>query len=81
MVGMVCDALKEAGEYDNSAIFILSDHGDFTGDYSVAEKAQNSFENCLVKVPLLIKPPKWEKADPGVSESLTELVDFYAEKS
>ncbi|MCI6467881.1 MAG: sulfatase-like hydrolase/transferase [Faecalicatena sp.] len=78
MVGMVCDALKEAGEYDNSAIFILSDHGDFTGDYSVAEKAQNSFENCLVKVPLLIKPPKWEKADPGVSESLTELVDFYA---
>lgn len=78
MVGLVCDALKEAGEYDNSAIFILSDHGDFTGDYDVTEKAQNSFEHCLTRVPLLIKPPKAEMVDPGVSESLTELIDFYA---
>ncbi|HHV10825.1 MAG TPA: sulfatase-like hydrolase/transferase [Clostridiales bacterium] len=78
MVGMVCDALKEAGEYDNSAIFILSDHGDFAGDYDLTEKAQNSFEHCLTRVPLLIKPPKGEKVDSGVSDSLTELIDFYA---
>ncbi|MBR3343162.1 MAG: sulfatase-like hydrolase/transferase [Solobacterium sp.] len=74
----VCDALKEAGEYDNSAIFFLSDHGDFDGDYGIPEKAQNCFEDCLTKVPFLIKPPKGEAIDPGISDSLVELVDFYA---
>ncbi|SDN21048.1 sulfatase-like hydrolase/transferase [Lachnospira pectinoschiza] len=75
----VCEALKEVGEYDNSAIFFFSDHGDFTGDYGLSEKAQNTFEDCLTKVPMLIKPPKdFGKIDPGVTDSLIELVDFYA---
>lgn len=74
----LCDALKEAGEYDNSAIFFFSDHGDFTGDYGIAEKAQNTFEDCLTNVPFLIKPPAGYQTDPGISDSLVELVDFYA---
>lgn len=74
----LCRALKEAGEYDNSAIFFLSDHGDFTGDYGISEKAQNTFEDCLTRVPLLIKPPADYSLDPGITYSLTELVDFYA---
>lgn len=78
MFGMVCDALKEAGEYDNSAIFFLSDHGDFTGDFGLPEKAQNCFEHCLTRVPLMIKPPRGEAVDAGVTQSLAELVDFYA---
>lgn len=78
LFGQITDALKQAGEYDNSAIFVLSDHGDFAGDYNLPEKAQNTFENCLTKVPLLIKPPKDEKADPGIADGITELVDFYA---
>ncbi len=78
MFGMVCDALKEAGMYDDSAIFVLSDHGDFAGDYNLPEKTQNTFEDCLVRVPLLIKPPKDCPVDPGVTDSITELIDFYA---
>lgn len=78
MFQKLCDALKEAGEYDNSAIFFLSDHGDYTGDYGLSEKAQNTFEDCLVRVPFLIKPPKGEPADVGVSDAMVELVDFYA---
>ena len=74
----LCDALKEAGEYDNSAIFFFSDHGDYTGDYGLTEKAQNSFEDCLTNVPFLVKPPKGAALDPGVSDALVELVDFYA---
>ena len=74
----LCNALKEAGEYDNSAIFFFSDHGDFAGDYGLAEKAQNTFEDCLTNVPFLIKPPKGYGIDPGISDSLVELVDFYA---
>ncbi len=78
MFRQLCEALKEAGEYDNSAIFFLSDHGDFTGDYGLPEKAQNSFPDCLTNVPLLIKPPKGFGVDAGISDSLVELVDFYA---
>lgn len=78
MFRKLCNALKEAGEYDNSAIFFFSDHGDYTGDYGISEKAQNSFPDCIVKVPLLIKPPICDKVDPGVTSGLTELVDFYA---
>lgn len=74
----LCGALKQAGIYDDCAIFFLSDHGDFAGDYGLPEKAQNCFEDCLVKVPLLVKPPKGEPLDPGISDSLVELVDFYA---
>ena len=78
MFRRLCDALKQAGEYDNSAIFFFSDHGDYTGDHGIAEKAQNAFEDCLVRVPLLVKPPKGFGVDPGVTDSMAELVDFYA---
>ena len=57
---------------------MLSDHGDFAGDYSIAEKAQNCFEDCLTHVPFLIKPPGDVDLDAGVSDSIVELVDFYA---
>lgn len=73
----LCDGLKEAGIYDDTAIFFLSDHGDYTGDYGIVEKAQNMMEDCLVRVPFLIKPPKDFGVDAGISDSMVELVDFY----
>ncbi len=78
LFGQLCQALKDAGIYDDSAIFFFSDHGDYTGDHGLVEKAQNCFEDCLTRVPLLIKPPKGEAVDPGVTRSMAELVDFYA---
>lgn len=74
--GKLVEALKEEGIYDDCAIFFLSDHGDFTGDFDLPEKAQNCFEDCLTRVPLLIKPPKNIPLDPGISNSMVELVDF-----
>lgn len=73
----LCGALREAGIYDDCLIFFFSDHGDFAGDYGLVEKAQSCFEDCLSRVPLLVKPPKAEAVDPGVTDSLAELVDFY----
>lgn len=78
MFARLCDALKEEGIYDDCAIFFFSDHGDYTGDYGLCEKAQNTFEDCLTKVPFLIKPPAWFDTDAGVADGLTELVDLYA---
>lgn len=76
--GKLVAALKEAGIYDDCLIVVLSDHGDYTGDYGISEKSQNTFEDCLTNVPLMVKPPKGTDMKPGVSMSLVELVDFYA---
>lgn len=76
--GKIVNALKKKGIYDDTAIFFLSDHGDFTGDYSLVEKAQNTFEDCLVRVPFIVKPPADYHVDAGINNNLTELIDFYA---
>lgn len=77
-LGILIQALKNKGIYDDTAIFIFSDHGDFTGDYGLVEKTQNTFEDVLVKVPLIIKPPKYIDIKPGICDGLVELIDFPA---
>jgi len=76
--GMVVTALKQAGIYDDTAIFFFSDHGDFAGDYGLVEKTNNTFEDCLTRVPFIIKPPAQMHVQPGVHDALVELVDFPA---
>ena len=76
--GMLMDALKSAGLYDDTAVFMFSDHGDFAGDYGLVEKNQNTFEDCLSGVPFIIKPPAWIDVKPRVTGALVELIDFPA---
>jgi len=76
--GLVLDALREAGLYDETAVFFFSDHGDFTGDYGLVEKTQNTFEDCLTRVPLLIKPPVGVPITPRITDALVELIDIPA---
>lgn len=78
LVGKVIKALKDSGQYDNTAIFFFSDHGDFTGDYGLVEKAQNLFPDCLVNVPFIVKPPKNYPVCNGINNNPVELIDFYA---
>ena len=76
--GRLVDALKEEGIYDNTAIIVVSDHGDYTGDYGIVEKCQNCFPDCLTNVPFIIKPPAGITADAGINDSLAELTDLCA---
>ncbi len=76
--GLLVAALREAGCYDQTALFCFADHGDFTGDYGLVEKTQNTFEDCLTRVPLVVKPPVDVACRPGVNDALVELVDFPA---
>ena len=76
--GMLLDTLFEMGMYNDSAIFLFSDHGDFTGDYGLVEKTQNTFEDCLSRVPFVVKPPDGVPVQPRVSDALVELIDFPA---
>jgi len=76
--GMIVDALKSAGLYDNTVIFFFSDHGDYTGDYRMVEKMQNTFEDCLTRVPFICKPPASVSAKAGIRNCLAELIDVPA---
>jgi len=76
--GMIVDALKDMEMYDNTAIFFFSDHGEFAGNYGLVEKAQNTFQDCLTRVPFIVKPPKGLEIQPGIREALVELVDMRA---
>jgi arylsulfatase A-like enzyme len=77
-VGLVVQALKEAGMYDDTAMFFFSDHGDYTGDYGLVEKHEICFEDCLTRVPFVVKPPKGTPIQPGIRDDLVELTDFSA---
>ena len=77
-VGRITAALRETGLFDNTALFFFSDHGDFAGDYDLVEKAQNVFDDCLVRVPFIFKPPASRSCAPGLRHGLVELVDFPA---
>jgi arylsulfatase A-like enzyme len=64
--------------YDDTAIFFFSDHGEFAGNYGLVEKAQNTFQDCLTRVPFIVKPPEGWEIQPGIREALVELVDMRA---
>ncbi len=76
--GLILSALREAGIYDETAIIFFADHGEFAGDYGLVEKTQNTFEDCLIHVPLLIKPPRSVPVKPGIRDALVELIDVPA---
>lgn len=76
--GLLMETLNDAKMYDDSAVFLFSDHGDYTGDYGIVEKTQNTMEDCLTRVPFIIKPPRSAAVRPRVSQALVELVDFSA---
>ena len=76
--GLIKQKLKEKNLYDESSIFVFSDHGDYTGDYDVVEKAQNCFEDCITKVPLIMKPASTFQYKAGIKDDLVELVDLVA---
>lgn len=72
----VIDAFKSRGIYNDTAVLVFSDHGDYAGEYELAEINQNTFEDFLTRVPLLIKPPNDTAIIPGVRDCLAELVDI-----
>lgn len=78
LFGRVVDALIEQGLYDDTWILFFSDHGDFTGDYALPEKTHSTMQDCLVRVPLIIKPPANVPAKHGNRQHLTELLDITA---
>jgi arylsulfatase A-like enzyme len=77
-LGMVLDALEEAGHDENTAVFFFADHGDFAGDYGMVDKFENTFPDGTLRVPLIIKLPSCRAVQPRISGAMVELVDLSA---
>ncbi len=78
-IGVVLDALKQSGQWDDTIVVLTSDHGYLLGEKFMWGKVM-LFETCD-RVPLVIRVPKSiENAatTPGSSsEGLVELVDLF----
>ncbi len=72
--GRIVAALKETGQYDNTLIVVLSDHGEEFLDHGKWEHAKTLYEEML-RVPLIVKPPKGAWAVPGRVEAVVEMID------
>jgi len=75
-LGWMLDALDETGLADDTAVIFFSDHGDYAGDYGLVEKWYTGHEDCLTRVPLVIRAPGG-KANHSVAEC-TQLIDIMA---
>lgn len=74
LVGDLMTALDETGLADNTTVVLFSDHGDYAGDYDLVEKWPSGLEDCLTRVPLIIRTPG---AKPGhVVREPVELFDI-----
>jgi arylsulfatase A-like enzyme len=76
-LGEIVEALHESEQYDNTTIVFLSDHGDYTGDFGMVEKSEVAAHDCILNVPLLIKPPATMKLENkgSVFGNLCEAID------
>ena len=76
--GLVLEALREAGHWDDTAVLFYSDHACYVGDYGVVGLTQNTFDDVITRVPFVVKPPAGVDAKPGTRQALIELVDMTA---
>jgi len=74
-LGRVLDKLQQRGLHDRTVVVVLSDHGDYTGDYGLVEKFLAGFEDCLLRVPLVMRVPGLGPQPPR--HALCEMVDLY----
>ena len=74
-LGQVVDKLKERKLWDETALFVLSDHGDFCGDYGLVEKWFSACEDVILRVPFIMRVPG--RPAVGSRQALAEMVDLY----
>ena len=74
MVGMIMEALKEQGIFDDTLVVFTSEHGDLAGDHGMTEKMSMYEESA--RVPLIMRAPaiSTEKTVIGGNVSQVDLV-------
>lgn len=75
-IGQILDKLKEIGVYDNTAIVLFSDHGDYAGSYGLTEKWPTGMQDCLLHVPFILKIPGIKPSE-RICDQLTQTIDLF----
>ena len=71
------EAIDRRGMLGNTWIVIGSDHGDYTGEKGMFSHTESLYE-CLLHVPLIIRPPEGLRAPRGQEVTgFVELVDLF----
>lgn len=73
LLGEIMEKLEKTGRDKDTALFVLSDHGDYAGDYGLVEKWASGLEDCLTHVPLIVRVPAGKAGI--VAEDMVELYD------
>ncbi len=73
LFGRLIEKLKERGQYEDTIVLYVSDHGDYLGDHGLWCKGLPSFLSNY-HVPAIMKAPGWEQG--VVRDELVSLCDF-----
>lgn len=73
-IGSLVDVLKETGQYDDTLIVFVSDHGEHLGDHYLVGK--DAWYDSAFHVPLIVKAPGREWVRGGRVAAFSENVDL-----
>ncbi len=76
LMGELLEAVERTNHKRDTAVFLLSDHGDYAGDYGLVEKWPSGLEDVLTHVPLIASVPGGTQGNS--SENIVELFDVMA---
>lgn len=74
MVGQVVEGLRSRGLWERTALFVVSDHGNYGGDYGAPAKWWTGMEDALIRVPLVAHVPDQNRT--GVCDELVQHMDI-----
>ncbi len=73
--GRVLDAIDRNKLWDDTAVFLCTDHGHYLGEKDIWGKPQSPIFNPLGHIPLMVA---WPGASPGTTGALTTNVDIFS---
>lgn len=76
ILGRLLQTLDQSGLAGETTVIFFADHGDWAGDYGLVEKWPNALDDCLTRVPLIVRLPEGS-AGHVVSEPV-EVMDIMA---
>jgi len=76
MLGEILQCLARRGLESRTVVAVFSDHGDYCGDYGLTEKWWIGFQDCLTRVPLILRAPDMPAR--GTVNTLVEMLDIFA---
>ncbi len=76
-LGRILDSLESSPARDDTVVLVMSDHGDYVGDYGLVEKWPTGLQDVLTRVPMIWRLPDVVGPTPRHrSDALVESIDL-----